>query len=55
MAFYHFLAIFPALPVLLAVSARVPLLGDHMKIALQVLSKQNSSGSGRPALPENDG
>jgi len=40
MAFYHFLAIFPSLLVLLAVSARIPQLGDHMTIALQDLSSQ---------------
>lgn len=35
MAFYHFLAIFPSLLVFLAISARVPHLGNHMKSALQ--------------------
>jgi membrane protein len=40
MAFYHFLAIFPSLIVFLAICARVPNLGDHMKTALQDLSSQ---------------
>jgi membrane protein len=40
MAFYHFLAIFPALLVLLAISARVPHLGGQMKNTLQDLSSQ---------------
>jgi membrane protein len=40
MAFYHFLAIFPSLLVFLAISARVPQLGGHMKNALQELSNQ---------------
>jgi membrane protein len=40
MAFYHFLAIFPSLLVLLVISARVPHLGGHMKNALQDLSSQ---------------
>ncbi len=40
MAFYHFLAMFPSLLLFLAISARVPHLGDHMKHALQELSSQ---------------
>jgi len=40
MAFYHFLAIFPALLVLLTISARIPHLGEHMKNVLQDLSSQ---------------
>lgn len=40
MAFYHFLAIFPSLLVFLAISARIPHLGDPMKKALQELSSQ---------------
>jgi membrane protein len=40
MAFYHFLAIFPSLLVLLAISARVPHLGDQMKSTLQDVSHQ---------------
>src|ERR1700722_4853460 len=40
MAFYHFLAIFPSLFVFLALSARVPHFGDHMKNAVQGLSGQ---------------
>jgi membrane protein len=40
MAFYHFLAIFPSLLVFLAISARVPHLGGHMKSALQELADQ---------------
>jgi membrane protein len=40
MAFYHFLAIFPSLLVLFTVSARIPHLGDHMKDALQDLTRQ---------------
>jgi membrane protein len=40
MAFYHFLAIFPALLVFLAISARVPHLGDAMKAALQDACRQ---------------
>ena len=38
MAFYHFLAIFPSLLLFLAISARVPHLGNHMKNVLQDLS-----------------
>jgi len=44
MAFYHFLAIFPALLVLLKISARVPQLGNEMKYLLQDLSSQMLSG-----------
>jgi membrane protein len=40
MAFYHFLAIFPSLLVFFIVSARVPHLGDHMRTALQEMSRQ---------------
>ena len=40
MAFYHFLAIFPSLLIFLAVSTRVPYLGDHMKNALRDLSAE---------------
>jgi membrane protein len=40
MAFYHFLAIFPSLLAFLAISARVPHIGDHMNTALQNLSSQ---------------
>src|ERR1700722_17728700 len=40
MAFYHFLAIFPSLLVLFTIAARVPHLGDHMRIALQDLTNQ---------------
>ncbi len=40
MAFYQFLAIFPSLLVLLALSARVPHLGGHVNDALQDLSSQ---------------
>lgn len=40
MAFYHFLAIFPSLLVLLAVSQRMPHLGGYMKNALEDLSGQ---------------
>ena len=40
MAFYNFLAIFPALLVLLALSARVPHLGDYTKNALRDLSTE---------------
>lgn len=40
MAFYHFLALFPSLLVLLAISAQVPHLGQHVKNALEDLSSQ---------------
>jgi membrane protein len=40
MAFYQFLAIFPSLLVLFAISTRVPHLGDHMRNALPDLSGQ---------------
>jgi membrane protein len=40
MAFYHFLAIFPSLLIFLAVSTRVPYVGDHMKNALRDLSAE---------------
>lgn len=40
MAFYHFLALFPALLVALAISSRVPHLGDYTKNALGDLSQQ---------------
>ncbi len=40
MAFYHFLAIFPSLLVLLTLSARIPHLADHVKNALLDLSNQ---------------
>jgi membrane protein len=40
MAFYNFLAIFPALLVLLAVSSRVPHFGDYTKNALRGLSAE---------------
>ncbi len=40
MAFYHFLAIFPALLVFLTICASVPHLGGPMKIALQDLASQ---------------
>ncbi len=40
MAFYQFLAIFPALLMFLAICARVPHFNDHMKDALQHLSSQ---------------
>ncbi len=40
MAFYHFLAIFPSLLIFLAVSTRVPYLGEHMKNALRDLSAE---------------
>jgi membrane protein len=40
MAFYQFLAIFPSLLVFLAISARVPHLGLHVKSTLQELSRQ---------------
>lgn len=40
MAFYHFLAIFPSLLVLFTIGARVPHLGNPMKIALEDLIGQ---------------
>jgi membrane protein len=40
MAFYHFLAIFPSLLIFFLVSARVPHVGDHMRNALQEMSRQ---------------
>jgi membrane protein len=40
MAFYHFLAIFPSLLIFFTISTRVPHLGDHMKNALQDLTRQ---------------
>ena len=40
MAFYHFLAIFPSLLIFFAISTRVPHLGDHMKNALQDLTRE---------------
>ena len=40
MAFYHFLAIFPSLLIFFTIGARVPHLGDHMKNALQDLTRQ---------------
>jgi membrane protein len=40
MAFYQFLAIFPSLLVLLALSARVPALNDYIKSATEDLSRQ---------------
>ncbi|HEY7391739.1 MAG TPA: YihY/virulence factor BrkB family protein [Bryobacteraceae bacterium] len=40
MAFYQFLAIFPSLMVLLAISARVPHLGESLRRWLQDLSEQ---------------
>src|ERR1700722_18794562 len=40
MAFYHFLAIFPSLLIFFTISARIPHLGDHMKNALQDLTRQ---------------
>lgn len=40
MAFYHFLALFPALLLALAISSRVPHLGDYTKNALDDLSQQ---------------
>src|SRR5579872_3508332 len=40
MAFYQFLAIFPALLVLLAVAARVPHLGVSFKRVVQEISRQ---------------
>lgn len=40
MAFYHFLALFPALLAFLIIAAQLPHLGDPMKHALQDLSRQ---------------
>lgn len=40
MAFYHFLAIFPFLLVLLALSARVPAFGEYIKSAIEDTSRQ---------------
>jgi len=40
MAFYHFLAMFPCLLLFLAICARVPHLGGHMKHAIGDLSSQ---------------
>ncbi len=40
MSFYHFLALFPSLLVVLAIGARIPHLGGHMKNALEDLSSQ---------------
>ena len=40
MAFYHFLAIFPSLLIFFVISTRVPHLGDHMKNALQDLTRE---------------
>jgi membrane protein len=40
MAFYHFLAIFPSLLIFFTISTWVPHLGDHMKNALQDLTRQ---------------
>lgn len=40
MAFYHFLALFPALLVFLAVTTRLPHVGDHLKNAIQDMSDQ---------------
>ncbi|HEX3571093.1 MAG TPA: YihY/virulence factor BrkB family protein [Acidobacteriaceae bacterium] len=40
MAFYHFLALFPALLVFLAVTTHVPHIGDHLKNAIQDMSGQ---------------
>lgn len=40
MAFYHFLALFPSLLVLLALAARIPPFGDPIKSSLQDLSNQ---------------
>ena len=40
MAFYHFLAIFPSLLVLFAISAHIPHIGDHMRTAIQDLIRQ---------------
>jgi membrane protein len=40
MAFYHFLALFPAVLVFLAITAHIPHLGDHMKNAIQDMSRQ---------------
>ncbi|HLG96395.1 MAG TPA: YihY/virulence factor BrkB family protein [Bryobacteraceae bacterium] len=40
MAFYHFLALFPSLLVLLAISTAIPHWGDYVKNALQDLSGQ---------------
>src|ERR1700691_3576699 len=40
MAFYHFLAIFPSLLLLFAISSRIPHLNEHLKNALQGLSSQ---------------
>jgi membrane protein len=40
MAFYHFLAIFPSLLVLFTIGGHIPHVGDHMKAAIQDLSRQ---------------
>lgn len=40
MAFYHFLAIFPALLVFLALAAHIPYVGEHLKNTIQEMSSQ---------------